>query len=378
MSEAAKRLSNRHDSCNRLANLDLLRFVAVAMVLMRHAWWPDKSGPAIDSEHIKNIFWQIRSGGWAGVDLFFVLSGYLVSGLLFKEHIKNGVLGYKRFIIRRSFKIYPPFIVLIAITILVGFAAQQPVAGRAIVSELLFLQNYWLSLWNHTWSLAVEEHFYLILPSILMVIMGARRHNKDTFKPIISIVLVFAVLGLALRIWNANEQFSYKTHLAPTHLRIDSLWCGVLISYLYHYRYQCLCKVARWRWILLLAGIMLMAPPYFRPLEQSRFIYTAGFMLNAWGASLILTSLLFVNLGNGYTVRCLSKIGKHSYSIYLWHMPIHSWGPNVLKSYLGLDPSYGILLLIYLALSIGAGIFMSKLIEYPSLRLRDKYFPSHT
>jgi peptidoglycan/LPS O-acetylase OafA/YrhL len=102
--------------------------------------------------------------GWIGVDLFFVLSGFLISGLLFLEYRSAGELKLARFFLRRGLKIYPAFWAMLFASVLGLVLAGKSVRGIAIAGELLFVQNYTQSIWEHTWSLAVEEHFYLLLP----------------------------------------------------------------------------------------------------------------------------------------------------------------------------------------------------------------------
>src|SRR5215470_10370022 len=98
-------------------------------------------------------------GGWIGVDLFFVLSGFLVSGLLFREHLTHQRIEVGSFLARRGLKIYPGFYVLIAVSVLASVAMHRALSAAGVLSEVFFVQNYRRGLWPHTWSLAVEEHF---------------------------------------------------------------------------------------------------------------------------------------------------------------------------------------------------------------------------
>src|SRR5688572_8009182 len=131
----------------RLNSVDLLRGIAVLLVICRH--W--------------NIAEPITRAGWMGVDLFFVISGFLISGLLFSELEKGGKPDLWRFFVRRGFKIYPLFFLLVLFTwLVVNYYTPSP-ALRPYLQELLFVQNYLGGIYPHTWSLAVEEHFYLLL-----------------------------------------------------------------------------------------------------------------------------------------------------------------------------------------------------------------------
>src|SRR5687768_12956005 len=118
--------------------LDVLRGAAVLLVLGRHLW-PIEDGP----EWFRQLTALWYRGGWVGVDLFFVLSGFLVSGLVFREYQRGGSFSAGRFLARRAFKIYPAFYVLILVTLLVErFTDHPPVTRRTLFAELLFVQNY--------------------------------------------------------------------------------------------------------------------------------------------------------------------------------------------------------------------------------------------
>ena len=107
--------------------------------------------------------------GWVAVDVFFVLSGFLVSGLLFQEVAQTGTASPGRFLIRRGFKIYPAFWVMIAVTIFWIWHRGGTISGMQVLSELFYFQNYGWAVSFHTWSLAVEEHFYFLLAGIFWV-----------------------------------------------------------------------------------------------------------------------------------------------------------------------------------------------------------------
>ncbi|HEX4406503.1 MAG TPA: acyltransferase, partial [Polyangia bacterium] len=156
----------------RLNRLDILRAIAVLLVLGRHMY--------------VTMFWMRT--GWMGVDLFFVLSGFLVSGLLFAEHQKYGKLNVVRFWVRRAFKIYPAFYFLLIVSAVTGFHQKG-----WLLADVFFFQNYVPGWWHHTWSLAVEEHFYLLAPLLLALIARAGRGQKD---PFVRLPLYVGLLGV--------------------------------------------------------------------------------------------------------------------------------------------------------------------------------------
>jgi peptidoglycan/LPS O-acetylase OafA/YrhL len=124
----------------RLKQLDALRAIAVLLVMGRHLTW-------------NPVWFRV---GWTGVDLFFVLSGFLVSGLLFREYKASGQIRVLRFLGRRAFKIYPAYYFLLILTVTIHLGFGLPLKWRLTWPDFIFVQSYRLGLWGHLWSLAVE------------------------------------------------------------------------------------------------------------------------------------------------------------------------------------------------------------------------------
>src|SRR6476469_9931494 len=145
----------------RSRSIDVLRAVALFLVCFgRHLGPYPEDHTSYPGLLLHKATVALARGGWIGVDLFFVLSGFLVSGLLFRDYQQTGRIRAGRFLLRRGFKIYPPFWVFMLMTAAV-FGSRFPIGAYFI--ELGFVQNYRPTIWQHTWSLAVEEHFYLLL-----------------------------------------------------------------------------------------------------------------------------------------------------------------------------------------------------------------------
>jgi len=159
----------------RNLGLDLLRTIAVLLVLGRHLHLPADPNFAMRA-------WQ--TGGWVGVDLFFVLSGFLVSGLLCREYQRDQSVDLKRFLVRRGFKIYPAFYAMIGFTIIVKISSGQSIPIRQLVGEITFLQNYLGGIWIHTWSLAVEEHFYMGIAILMSFSASKKAPNSRRFRSV--------------------------------------------------------------------------------------------------------------------------------------------------------------------------------------------------
>jgi peptidoglycan/LPS O-acetylase OafA/YrhL len=339
--------------------------------------------------HHGGIWWVFDRVGWVGVDLFFVLSGFLISGLLFADYKRYKAIRLKRFLVRRALKIYPAYYVFLLLTGLATYVALHAVDSLSrYFYEIFFLMNYApVTTWPHIWSLAVEEHFYIVLPLFLM---GAARFftdREDPFRILTPAMGVIATLCIGFRaayvfVGTPNFEMAYKA----THTRMDSLFFGVLIGYFYHFRRETVDHVmgsAKNCAAIAAASCVLLAPAYFWS-TKNRFFATFGYssLYLAFGGVLLLClyvrGVLPTQISRGVSLAgtLMASIGMYSYSIYLWHVPIALWlAPLVRRVFhisTGPYEDFG----IYLVGSLVTGIVMSRLIEYPILRLRDRFFPS--
>ncbi len=345
-----------HDGRN--LQLDLLRFVAILGVLFRHLILFTKPN-RWDALPIR--------AGWAGVDLFFVLSGFLVSGLLFGELKRTGGIRWPRFLLRRMMRIYPAFYFLVLLTVGVrlweSHGRNARVVGKEFGSDLLFLQSYTPGSWGHFWSLSVEEHFYLLLPLMLFLLL---RSGRLAWLP--ATFLITAVAALAGRLLTARlVPFSWQTHLYPTHLRIDSLFFGVLLAYYAHFdRERFEAAIQKNRTLLACVGIALLLPCVLFD-QYDRFNYTFGFTCLYLGFGCMLCVALRSPPPKqfGIIVPACASVGRYSYSIYLWHIP---W--LILISRLKLLSSA-----LYLIGAIAAGVVAARCVEVPSQRWRERLAP---
>jgi peptidoglycan/LPS O-acetylase OafA/YrhL len=359
----------------RNKRLDILRCVAVLLVLGHHGFMDG--------------IW--REVGWAGVDLFFVLSGFLISGLLFSEYKKTENIDLRRFFIRRGFKIYPGFWVMLLGSILIAFAFHKRFYGSYWLHEILFIQNYLPGIWRHTWSLAVEEHFYIALPLLLLAMLRLSKNRKDPFWFIPYAFCNLAPATLAMRYFAAYS-LAYKPQnsgsvMFPTHLRIDSLFFGVVLAYFYHFhnaRIVGMFQKRANRLVLEASSAMLLGCVFgFAP--ESPFIQSFGLTLVYLGFGgllmLCLTAPEQRETSSSISIAWLkisgafAFVGVYSYSIYLWHIPVQIVGTNTLNLLSPLPLSPTLLTWVYIAVSIPFGILMARLVEFPVLRLRDRLFP---
>lgn len=125
------------------------------------------------------------------MDLFFVLSGFLISGLLFQEYKNTGSINLKHFLIRLGLKIYPSYYLLIAMAGTLALTLHSPTLRTQTFRSAVFAQG-------STWSLAVEEHFYLILSLLLLLLIAVRR-TEDPFRVIPALFVILVVVCFAFR-----------------------------------------------------------------------------------------------------------------------------------------------------------------------------------
>lgn len=357
--------------------LDVLRCVAVLLVLLYHTGI------------------SLAKFGWVGVDLFFVLSGFLISGLLFAEYKKRGSIDFKRFFIRRGLKIYPAFYIFVLATLLAQVAFHKSVGTlRQYLSESLYVQNYGPFIWRHTWSLAIEEHFYILLPIFLLLAIRRSLDRQNPFRVMPWAFLVVATACLAFRILtirglssaDLQDWRSYRPAFAATHCRMDSLFFGVLLGYLHHFRPDFLDRILvrpRNRVALVALAVALLSCCLFLP-PQHPLMLTVGLTFLYLGFGIVLMLCLRVRrvLPPGLAVPLerlgipLSYVGMYSYSIYLWHQSFGAWGPGAVRHVFHIQLTALPALAFYIVGSIVFGALMSRLIEYPVLRLRDRIFPA--
>jgi peptidoglycan/LPS O-acetylase OafA/YrhL len=355
--------------------VDALRGIAILLVLGRHT-------------DVSELWNKV---GWCGVDLFFVLSGFLISGLLFHEFQSSGDLQLKRFWVRRGFKIYPAFYLMTAVQTFVyilrfGNSSGGPSPLRLFWNDATFVSNYIRSISGHSWSIAVEEHFYFLLPIFLLLLLKLHRRKTDPFTAIPFVFVSIAIACLWLRLAGRPESpTNYYRHVFPTHLRMDGLFCGVTIGYLHCFRPQFLQRMARWP--LLLAGGMLLTPLYYMNLDYWH-MYTWGLTCTYLGFACVMIWAIHVPYRKGHVltwpVEVLAKVGFYSYSIYLWHwLIIFYLRPFVRDQCLATGRPFAWSHAletwqwpVCVALCIVVGTAMAIIVEQPFLRMRDRWFPS--
>jgi peptidoglycan/LPS O-acetylase OafA/YrhL len=313
-----------------------------------------------------------RQYGGLGVELFFVLSGFLVSGLLFREYLTSGRTNVGRFLIRRGFKIYPAFYVFVISTVALRLRVGDTLTSRDIASELLFVQNYGAHVWSHTWSLAVEEHFYLLLAALVFALCRWTPEMPFRRIPAIFCLTTIGVL-IARAITNASGPYTPATHHFPTHLQIDALFTGVVLSYYFHTRAGMASWIRRRTAALTVTAAGCLCLAQSLPAPTARFL--AGHLLTNAGFGLLVVLAVALPSPRDWVSGVAARIGAQSYSIYLWHAAVMGFGSVFVPRLLGRPTTFYETLVWYVAGSYIVGLVAAKCVEFPALRLRDRLFP---
>ncbi len=305
-------------------SLDGLRAIAILLVLVTHIC---QRIPGVS--YIRwNVEWATPLyNGWVGVDLFFVLSGFLIGHALIKA-LKNNAFSVINFYIQRFFRIIPAYFVVIALIVLLQHFHHQAYLPefhqKDILLNLGLVTDYFASnIGIPSWSLSIEEHFYLLLPFFLILIRKTETRTQWI------ILLIFAALiarMLTYRIYSIGENFPnaalMKIIYYPFHNRMDALAVGVLVALLFDY----VTDSRLFRLISCSLGGLLVGFVLLTGALQGGFFYTTiQYTLICLGFGGILMSVLKSTSGNSKVQAVLSSffwvpIARISYSVYLTHL----------------------------------------------------------
>ena len=231
----------------RQPGLDLLRALAIVVVVVYHAALFGFKLPG-----------RVDRFGWIGVDLFFVLSGYLIGGQLLASLARDQRIKLGRFFTRRALRIMPAYFVVLAIYFLLPAWREYPEMSQPLWKFLLSVQNIALhggTAFSHAWSLAVEDQFYLALPFLLLFLY--HRPRAAIIVPCLIVVGGIALRAfLAARNSSVDGGVSFRAFQAwiyyPTWTRLDSLVFGVVLAAIERFRpnwWQRLINFAPWLWL---------------------------------------------------------------------------------------------------------------------------------
>ncbi len=335
--------------------LDGLRAAAVSLVILYHSHLPVNGG--------------------LGVLIFFVISGFLITWLLLKEHDKYGKISVRRFYLRRSLKIFPAFYVYAALMLLYTFVRHRHVLWSQVVASLFYFNNYYQAIlgdpntgFSHTWSLGVEEQFYLFWP----VAFWIWKDRPFTLKR----VLLTSIL--AIWVYRAVLQFGFHVHQGYFYAALDTRADHLLIG--------CLLAVVLWTdrscnrlqrfcapWQLGLTAFALFASAMLEARYGSGYRDSLGFMIDP-----VLVALLIIQLIACRDLRAIAwlqsapvrYLGTISYSLYLYQQLVLPIVEKALGSY-----PVAVRVLASCVAVIGVASASFYIIERPFLRLKHRFEP---
>lgn len=373
-------------SGERQAWLDWLRAVSILLVLATHYQvnWRDAG-------MFMPVAMLAMRTGWAGVDFFFVISGFLIGNLLLGEVQRHGSLDAQRFYVRRLLKIWPLYYLTCGLYVLLSPALwrQEAMSGLELIAPaLVHIQNYVDPMaMAHLWSLAVEEHFYLFLP--LAILACLKLSAPDRFVRNFAILVgMLAFTAASLRV--ATSLFLEMDATAVrgySHLRFDSLLCGVGLATVYRFMPRTWAAVRDRPFYLLPPAILGLLTFAFNP-NRSYFVATIGYTLVAllFASCLVICSRFDrkpVPVAFARPLGLLAWIGRHSYPIYLFHPFLWQLMGDRLD-YPAIVANAGFVgrsllwvggLLAFGGGSVAIGAFVGTFMEKPLLALRNRLMP---
>jgi len=360
---------------SRYPGLDLLRSIAILLVIMQHM--PRTLFP--------EWFMQMKYTGWIGVDLFFVLSGYLIGSQLLRPYAEGEQPSFTVFYMRRALRVLPAYLVVVLLYFTVPVWAERP-GLPPLWKFLTFTQNFGLDpfaagTFSHAWSLCVEEHFYLVLPVIVFLLM--RKPRFSTACVVASSIMVFET-GLRFFLYqhylksngSNDDLFSihyWKLIYYPTFTRLDGLLMGVVIAAVKTFRAEWWKQQINSRGnVLLTAGLLVMSAAIWlcQPMYSPAAIF-AGFPLLAIGFGLLVISALSDgSILARYRVPGAGMIATLAYSIYLTHKEIIHLDRYFFGKMINMDGAGGWIL--YPITILAAGTLLYLCVERPFLKLRER------
>ena len=346
---------------NRLPGLDLLRAIAIIWVMLFHSWIVGGLG---------DRFQPIADYGWMGVDLFFVLSGYLIGYQLLKPLSQRQPLHFGEFYRRRAYRILPAFLVVLAVY--AWFPSWREAPGMQPVWQFLtFTLNLLIDYqhnqaFSHAWSLCVEEQFYLVFPALAWLLT-----RRPSLPLTLCVGSVIVASGMLLRAYAARHDLDYLENIYyPTYTRLDGLLAGVTLAAIQAYRPGAWGFLQRNSNILTLSGLAAvgMAIWLFRDRTFVPSVY--GFPLLSFGLALLVAAGAARQGWGRWRVPGAGWIAAMSYSLYLSHkLALHA-----VARWLAAHPAVhgGAAFALYATAITLLGFLLHYGVEKPFLRLRDR------
>ncbi|RCS30802.1 acyltransferase [Rhodanobacter denitrificans] len=347
---------------HRLPGLDLLRAIAIVWVMLFHSWMIGGLGAP---------YQPIADYGWMGVDLFFVLSGYLIGFQLLEPLSHGAPLRFGAFYLRRAFRILPAFLAMLAVYALCPSwreaPGMQPLWQFPTFTMNLLIDYRHNQAFSHAWSLCVEEHFYLLFP--LLAWWLAR---SPSWRRSVGVGLAVVAVGMLLRAQASLRGLDYLENIYyPTWTRLDGLLAGVTLAAIQAWRKDWWAALQTRAGTLAWLGLLVTGAAIV--LFRHRFTLAAsvfGYPLLALGLALLVASAASPRGWLGRRrMPGAGWIAAISYSLYLSHKMVFHAVAGVLTT----RPLHGwAAFAAYAAAVLAAGTLLHYAVERPFLRLRTR------
>jgi peptidoglycan/LPS O-acetylase OafA/YrhL len=365
-----------------LPELDVLRFIAFLAIFLQHAFQktPAYYFPDLHENWVGRAVAILAWSGGYSVDVFFMLSAFLITQLLMREQQMTGTLNVRRFYLRRILRIWPLYFVYLFGFAMAGiFIPQFHIGAKWLVLFLLLAGNIGNALWgwmptfiaSQLWSISLEEQFYLLWPLIVR-----RRRPRTIMLIAVAMIGVSVVTRTICWFVGAPASFVWTNTLT----RLDPLAGGILLGVWMmrrQFRPRAVTRIA-----LFVAGIATMlivsacCNPYWSPNSALTLFFGYPVVTVASGAILLSFLGISLNLASA-TTRAMAYLGKISYGLYIWHMVAFE---AVLKALARPIPFAGewIESSVFIALcSLGVTIALAatsyRFLETPFLRLKARF-----
>ena len=357
----------------RVFGLDLLRCVAVLMVLLAHTRFFLR--PVLPQAQALSIF------GFLGVELFFVLSGFLIGGIALRDFSTGeGGASLRAFWIRRWFRTLPNYYLFLALNAVLTASLGGEGQGGSL-AYVLFLQNLaWPAppFFNESWSLAVEEWFYLLFPLVTVLLMRLGLEMRKAVLGALGTLLVLATTARVLGVLTGTPSWDDGVRKVVL-FRLDALMVGVLGACLSAYWPQ---LWTRLRGPSVLLGTVLFAAVFWVYFSVARngsiFARTLLFPVTSVAVLAFLPALSQWREAAGSLATTVRNLSLWSYSLYLTHLPVRqilisAFGdPESPTSTLGTSATL-FLCAAFVAISIASAAFVYRFYERPMTALRERF-----
>lgn len=349
--------------------LDCLRFFAFLAVFLHHSLSGDATYYAAHHIPFGVLIASAVSAGRFGVDLFFLLSAFLITELLLREQERFGRVDLRSFYVRRILRIWPLYFLGILIAVILPLIDSQEYFPGRYGLAFMFMVGNWIGLlglpvhsvmWS-LWSVSFEEQFYLLWPAFI-----SRARRESVLLAAVAVLFAAAAIGRQALFIHARELHSELAIFTCSLTRLDPIALGIVTAVLLRRRQPSFRVLSRT--VLLAGGLALwLAAGYYYKLSR-------GFMLLGYPAMTLGAWFIFLsNFGFPFAPRALRYAGKISYGLYVFHMLAIYWAFNLMGGQLHSFDRFLLYWILSLSLTVVMAAVSYRFFESPFLRLKEKF-----